>query len=167
MPETDFLVTRRAALEERFRSEVSWREATLDAVPDWFSVLLTDLVLAIGDEDIRYLSAKFVPPVAGESGSMAVIVFTDELVAYASLDPDPALIARQFEVIVTARKSLRSYSIETIPGYNPGPDAADGMQISVTYPDFSRTLPLGESDWPRRGSDTAALLQCLRFDVVK
>jgi hypothetical protein len=98
---------------------------------------------------------------------MEVIVFTDGLVAYASLDPDPTIEARQFEVIVTARGALRSFWIETAPGFDPERGDSDGMQISVVYPDFSRTLPLGKSDWPQRSSDTAALLECLRFDLVK
>jgi hypothetical protein len=35
-------------------------------------------------------------------------------------------------------------------------ETTDGVQISVTYPDFSRTVPLGKSDWPQRHSDTSA-----------
>ncbi len=167
MTVSDFATERRRILAHRMMSEVSWREGTASGLPDWFDVLLTDVVLAIGDEDIRYLSAKFIPTTDTAAGSMAIIVFTDELVAYASLDPDPALEARVFEVVVTARRQLRSFWIETLPGFDPAADATDGLQISVVYPDFSRSLPLGESDWPHRADDTKALLECLRLDLVK
>jgi hypothetical protein len=153
----------RAVLEERFRLETSWREGTLDGVPSWFGTLLTDLVLAIGEDEIRYFSVNFSPKNEHLSGSLVVIVFTGELVAYASLDPEPELEHRQFEVIVTARRSLRSFSIETAPDYVPD---SDGMQISVIYPDFSRTLPLGKSDWPHRHTDLSSLLSCLRLDLT-
>jgi hypothetical protein len=159
-------IDQRSRLEDRFRSETSWREATLDGVPAWFSELLTDLVLAIGEDDIRYFSVNMTPTTGTTTGSMAVIVFTDELVAYASLDPDPALEFRQFEVTVTARRSLRSFWLETQAGYDAA-TSADGMRISVMYPDFSRTLPLGPSEWPARNSDLVALLRCLRLDLVR
>jgi hypothetical protein len=159
----DTLLERRAALEARFSSESSWRDGTADGVPDWFGSLLTDLVLAIGDDEIRYFSVKLTPKDDEGHGSMEVIAFTDELVAYASLDPDPALETRQFEVVVTARSALSSFWVETDPDWTPG---SDGMRISVIYPDFSRTLPLGESTRPDRHKDLSALLANLRLDLV-
>lgn len=160
-------IDQRAILEERFRSEVSWNNGTLEGVPEWIGTLLTDLVLAVGDDDICYFSSKYVPATNESAGSMAVIIFTDILVAYAALDLDPGAASPQFEVTVTARKELRSFSIETDPGIDASTGSADGMRISVVYPDFSRTLPLGLSKWPGRDTDTASLIRNLRFDLAK
>lgn len=51
-------------------------------------------------------------------------------------------------MIVTARKSLRRFWIETTADFVPGTDNTDGLQISVIYPDFSRALPLGHPIGP-------------------
>ena len=152
----------RAQLQKRFNAEKSWQSGTVAGIPDWFETLLSDLVIAIGEDDIRYFSASYEPNTA----SMEVIVFTDELVAYATVDLDGGVTGRSFEVTVTARRALMRFSIETEPGFDPDSRSTAGMLISVSYPDFSRTLPLGESEWPDRDSDTSALLRCLRLDVV-
>ena len=153
---------RRSAFEERFRAEVSWRDGTSDEVPPWFSSLITDLVVATGDDAIRYFSASYVPATDLHEGSMAVIVFTDDLVAYANLDLGGA---SQFEVMVTARRSLSSFSIDS-EGSTGGDDLST-VRISVIYPQFSRTLPLGASDWSSREDETAELIRQLRFDLVR
>ena len=165
MAKAGILDARRSLLEERLRSEVSLRDVMTGEPPRWFTALLNDLVLAIGSADIRYLSANLSPGAGARAGLMAVVVFTDELVAYATLDPDPALGPAQFEVIVTARRSLTSFAIETTETFDFADENSDGMRISVSYPSFSRTLPLGESQWQHRGSDTRWLLRCLRDDL--
>lgn len=153
--------------ENRFRSELSWRDGTIDDVPAWYQQLLTDLILATGDEPIRYFSAKYVPPRGESAGSVAVVAFTDEIVAYANFDGDPTGWATPLEVIVTARRALRSFSLESVPLVDePSDDSLDAVRITVNYPQFSRTLPLGASDWSTRDSETAELITCLRRDVV-
>ncbi len=157
----------RETFEQRFRSELSWRDGTVDGVPAWYSQLLIDLILATGDEAIRYFSAKYVPPRGLMSGSVSVVAFTDEIVAYASFDGDPSAGAAPLEVIVTARRLLGSFSLESEAiDVTDVADALAAVRITVNYPQFSRTLPLGASDWSDRVRETAELITCLRRDVV-
>ncbi|MBC7591845.1 MAG: hypothetical protein H7226_12510 [Salinibacterium sp.] len=153
--------------ENRFTSELSWRDGTVDGVPSWYSQLLTDLILATGDDAILYFSAKYVAPRGPNPGSVAVVAFTDDIVAYANFDGDPGTGATPLEVIVTARRMLSSFGLEsdaldTDAAANP----LAAVRITVNYPQFSRTLPLGASDWTDRDSETADLIACLRRDLV-
>lgn len=161
------MTNQREWFDNRFRSELSWRDGTVGGVPAWYSQLLTDLVLATGDEAIRYFSARYVPSQGGNPGSVAVVAFTDELVAYANLAGDPNSEATPLEVTITARRALSSFSLES-PGFEDGSEATSvaDVRITVTYPQFSRTLPLGASDWADRESETVDLISCLRRDVV-
>lgn len=153
--------------ENRFKSELSWREGTVNGVPGWYSQLLTDLILATGDEAIRYFSAKYVPPREFAAGSVSVVAFTDEIVAYANFDGDPGSGAIPLEVIVTARRMLSSFSLESgVPTEAGSGGGIGSVRITVDYPQFSRTLPLGASDWSDRDSETADLITCLRRDLV-
>jgi hypothetical protein len=156
----------RERFDSRFRSELSWREGTVGGIPSWYSQLLTDLILATGHDDIRYFSAKYVPPRNQNHASVSVVAFTDEIVAYANFDGDPSTGATPLEVIVTARKALSSFGLESLPGDGTVDDTIGDVRITVNYPQFSRTLPLGESDWSDRDSETADLISCLRRDVV-
>ena len=157
------ILEKRTALEERFRGERSWREGTANDVPSWYERLVTDLILATGDDEIRYFSAKYLPPRGENGASMAVVAFTDELVAYANLDNDPSGNT-PLEVIVTARRQLSSFSIESSDVGAEDPLA--GVRIAVNYPEFSRVLPLGDSDWKTRSSETSDLISRLRRDLV-
>ncbi|WP_309616737.1 hypothetical protein [Salinibacterium sp.] len=153
--------------ENRFRSELSWRDGTVDGVPAWYSQLLTDLILATGDEAIRYFSAKYVPPRGPNPGSVAVVAFTDDIVAYANFAGDPSTGATPLEVTVTARRALSSFSLESeATDSEPTGDSLADVRITVNYPLFSRSLPLGASDWADREGETADLISCLRRDVV-
>jgi hypothetical protein len=157
----------RERFETRFRSELSWRDGTSDGVPSWYSQLLTDLILATGDGEIRYFSVKYLPPRGPNHASVSVVAFTDDIVAYANFDGDPSLGATPLEVIVTARRVLSSFSLESLPtATGERDDGLGDVRITVNYPQFSRTLPLGESDWIDRDSETADLISCLRRDVV-
>lgn len=157
---------KRTALEERFQGERSWREGTALGVPSWYAQLVTDLILATGEDEIRYFSAKYLPARGGNRASMAVVAFTDDLVAYANLDNDPAGNT-PLEVIVTARRQLTSFSVESSDASElAANDPLAGVRIAVNYPEFSRVLPLGESDWKSRGSETADLIARLRRDLV-
>ncbi len=153
--------------ENRFQSEISWRDGTRDGVPAWHAQLLTDLILAIGDDEIRYFSAKYIPALGLLTGSLAVVAFTDKIVAYANFDGDPSMGAMPLEVMVTARRMLSSFSLES-DGLSTGSisDPYGAVRITVNYPHFSRSLPLGESDWGNRESETADLITYLRRDVV-
>lgn len=157
------ILEKRAALDERFRGELSWREGTAGEIPAWYSQLVTDLILATGEDEIRYFSAKYLPPRGDNGASMAVVAFTDELVAYANLDNDPSGNT-PLEVIVTARRQLSSFSLESSDLTTDDPMA--NVRIAVNYPEFSRVLPLGESDWKSRNSETADLIARLRRDLV-
>jgi hypothetical protein len=174
---TSSMNERRARFDARFTSELSWRDGTVGGVPSWYSQLLTDLTLATGDEDIRYFSAKYVPPRRQGHASVSVVAFTDDIVAYANVDGDPSDGATPLEVIVTARRALISFSLESLPRVSvqgasgqPDSDQPDSglgdVRITVNYPQFSRTLPLGESDWSDRDAETAELISRLRRDVV-
>ncbi len=154
------LRAQRAAFEERFQSEISWREGMAAAIPTWYSQLLTDLVLATGTESIKYFSAKYVPEREDHPGSMAVVAFTNELVAYANLDDVSAESDTTLEVVVMARRNLTSFSLETFG------DTTEAIRVTVRYPGFSRALPLGESDWKSRDSEIAELITHLRRDVI-
>lgn len=160
----------RDRFEQRFQSEVSWRDGTADGVPEWYSQLLTDLILATGNESIRYFSAKYVPPRDSTMGSVSVVAFTDDIVAYANFDGNATVGASPLEVMVTARRLLSSFSLESEATMARAPaalaDAMGAVRITVNYPQFSRTLPLGASDWSARDSETADLITCLRRDVV-
>ena len=153
----------RERFESRFRSERSWPEAASNGAAEWYSRLLTDLTLATGDEAIHYFSAKFVPSGGPRSGSIAVVAFTEEVVVYANCDGDPG--ATVLEVSVTARRTLSSFSLES-DGLAPDRAALASVRITVNYPQFSRTLPLGASDWSDRESETADLIASLRRDVL-
>ena len=153
----------RERFESRFRSERTWPEAALSGAAEWYSHLLTDLTLATGDEAIHYFSATFVPSGGPGSGSVAVVAFTDEVVAYANCDGDPGTTV--LEVIVTARRSLSSFSLES-DGSAPELARLASVRITVNYPQFSRTLPLGASDWSDRESETADLIASLRRDLL-
>ena len=153
--------------EKRFMSEISWREGTSEEVPRWYSQLLTDLILATGDEAIRYFSAKYLPARGRNHESVSVVAFTDDIVAYANFDGNPSAGSTPLEVIVTARRVLSSFSLESAPDDEEHEDrGAASVRITVNYPQFSRTLPLGASDWSDRDSETADLIACLRRDVV-
>lgn len=161
------MIDQRERFDTRFRSELSWRDGTSDGVPSWYSQLLTDLILATGQDEIRYFSVKYVPPRGQNHASVSVVAFTDEIVAYANFDGDPSTGATPLEVVVTARKALGSFGLESLPGAAGQTDDGLGdVRITVNYPHFSRTLPLGESDWSDRDSETADLISCLRRDVV-
>lgn len=150
----------RARFEDRFRSEVTWREGVAAAIPGWYEQLLTDLVLATGTETIKYFSAKYVPECDEHPGSLAVVAFTDELVAYANLDDVAEDTTTTLEVVVMARRSLTSFSLETVG------NVADAVRVTVRYPGFSRSLPLAESEWESRDSEIAELITHLRRDVI-
>ena len=157
----------RKRFEIRFKSELSWRDGTVDGVPSWYSQLLTDLILATGEGEIRYFSAKYVAPRGESHASVSVVAFTDDIVAYANFDGDPGSGSTPLEVTVTARKALNSFGLESFAdGAEPAGDGLGDVRITVNYPQFSRTLPLGESDWSDRESETAELISCLRRDVV-
>ncbi len=158
---------KRQRLQDRFSAELSWREGTTEGNPAWYSQLLTDLILATGDEPITYFSAKYVPSRTSDTGSVSVVAFTNEIVAYANFDGDSAAGASPLEVVVTARRSLSSFSLESSAAeVTQVSDALGTLRITVTYPQFSRTLPLGVSDWTGRDSETAELISCLRRDVA-
>lgn len=164
MQTIDDILDQRAELERRFRAQVTWRRGTADGPPEWFSQLLTDLVLATGSDDIRYFSAKYVPAKSDAGSSMAVVAFTDDIVAYAVLDGEPTPGSFPLEVVVTARRALSMFSIES---EGAGDTAAmSDVHITVTYPHFSRTLPLAETDWADADSETADLIAQLRRDLV-
>ncbi|MDJ0334412.1 hypothetical protein QMG83_04170 [Salinibacterium sp. G-O1] len=128
---------------------------------------MTDLILATGDEPITYFSAKYVPARDLGSGSVSVVAFTDEIVAYANFDSDPSAGSSPLEVVVTARRTLSSFSLESdMDEFAQVTDALGTVRITVNYPQFSRTLPLGASDWSTRDSETADLIARLRRDVV-
>lgn len=154
------LRAQRAVFEERFRSEITWREGVANAIPGWYEQLLTDLVLATGTETIKYFSAKFVPEREDHPGSMAVVAFTYDLVAYANLDDVTDELPTTLEVVVMARRSLTSFSLETFG------DVSDAVRVTVRYPGFSRSLPLAESDWKSRDSEISELITHLRRDVI-
>ena len=151
--------------ENRLTSELTWRDGTADGVPSWYSQLLTDLVLATGDDPIRYFSAKYVSPRGSNPGSVAVVAFTDDIVAYANFDGDPNTGATGLEVFVTARRMLSSFGLES-DGLDTAADPLASVRITINYPQFSRTLPLGASDWINRARETAELIACLRRDLV-
>ena len=157
----------RERFESRFTAERSWPDGTVDDVPPWYSQLLTELILATGDEPILYFSAKYAPPRGQASGSVSVVAFTDQIVAYANFDGDLSAGATPLEVIVTARRMLSSFGLESEATESERADGGVGsVRITVNYPQFSRTLPLGASDWSDRDSETTALISCLRRDVV-
>lgn len=160
MSQSDEALAQRARFEERFRGEVTWRTGVARAIPGWYEQLLTDLVLATGSEAIRYFSAKFVPERDDHPGSMAVVAFTDDLVTYANLDDVSDEASTTLEVVVMARRSLTSFSLETFG------DVTDAVRVTVRYPGFSRSLPLAESDWQHRDSEIAELITHLRRDVI-
>jgi len=162
--DTEELNRQREQFEERFRGEVTWREGTAEAVPGWYEQLLTDLVLATGPEPIKYFSAKFVPTQEDAPGSMAVVAFTNDLVTYANLDGLSPDDATSLEVVVMARRSLSSFSLETL-GEEPIGSTKD-IRVTVQYPGFSRSLPLAESDWHKRDSEISELITHLRRDLV-
>lgn len=151
----------RLHIEERFRAQVSWREGTVDGAPAWYEQLLSDLVLATGEDRIRYFSAEYTPARDDVGVAMTVVAFTDDIVAYVVLDGEPDG-PYPLEVVVTARRALDSFSLET--GASGG--SGDAVRITVNYPNFSRALPLGESDWADRESETAQLIRRLRQDLV-
>lgn len=155
------LQKQREELENRFLNEVTWREGTVDLVPLWYDRLLSDLVLAAGPEPIRYFSAKYVPSADDAPGSMSVVAFTDALVAYADLDGLAEADMAGLEVSVVARRTLSGFSLETL-----GDEEGASIRVTVRYPGFSRSLPLGASDWQDREGELAQLIAHLRRDLA-
>lgn len=154
------MTDQRNRFEERFRSEVTWRDGIKDEIPGWYNQLLTDLVLATGTEPIKYFTAKYVPERDDQPGSLAVVAFTPELVAYANLDDLSADTNTTLEVVVIARRALTSFSLETMG------ESSDSLRVTVRYPGFSRSLPLAESDWADHDSEIAELITHLRRDII-
>jgi hypothetical protein len=158
MYDEDTETTPIARLDERFRAETTWAAGTRSAEPDWYHRLLSALVLVIGDSEIRYLSVNY--SLAGEDGSFStdVVVLTDEIVAYATFEGQKGAEVTNASVTGLPRRSLTSFGVAV---------SDDGsLAISVSYPDFARSLPLGASDWPHRDSETTDLIDCLRQDLV-
>ena len=81
-----------------------------------------------------------------------------------AFDGDATTGGFPIEVMVTARRSLSSFSLESLPD-DPG-DSISSVRITVHYPEFSRSLPLADSEWASRESETADLIACLRRDLV-
>lgn len=147
-----------APLDERFRAETTWAAGTRSAEPVWYRRLLSALVLVIGDSEIRYLSVNY--SLSGDDSlfSTDVIVLTDEIVAFASFGGEQGAEVTNVTVTGLPRRALSSFGVAV---------SDDGtLAISVSYPDFSRSLPLGASEWPHRESETTNLIECLRQDLV-
>lgn len=147
-----------ALLDERFRAETTWAAGTRSAEPVWYRRLLSALVLVIGDSEIRYLSVNY--SLSGDDSlfSTDVIVLTDEIIAYATIDGEQGAEITNVNVTGLPRRALTSFGVAV---------SDDGtLAISVSYPDFIRSLPLGASDWPHRESETTNLIECLRQDLV-
>ena len=157
-----------AALDERFLAETTWKASTRSGIPSWYGRLLTDLILVTGDEPIRYLSLNYVP-LDEDAFDADLVVFTDEIVAFARFRGDNTGAVTPFGVTACARKSLTSFGVESVASaLDTGTDTEwpGAVTFTVQYPDFDRILPLAASEWPGRDTETASLVACLRRDLI-
>ncbi|RFA18133.1 hypothetical protein [Subtercola boreus] len=149
-------LTRR--MDERFKAETTWSVAMSYDEPVWYRRLLSALVLVVGDSEIRYFSSTYAVTKGEDTSLVDVVVLTDEIIAYAAFSSDPQAPELQLNVVALARRSLTGFGVAVSDD--------EDLTISVSYPGFDKTLPLGSSDWPHRETETFNLIECLRQDLV-
>lgn len=161
---------RAIAKELNFRIEAhpDWTGSTSGRQPLWYGRMLTSLVIALGEESIKYLTAAY----SAKDGNFtaAIVIFTPTTLIVVNALGQTNANSGEYSTVLSSRSELKRFtlaaetSVFNTEAFSDWPGA---LSTTLTYADgFNLSLPLGRSHDSTHRAELDLLIKSLRDDLV-